>query len=576
MEYKRVACLYRVSTTKQVEKDDIPMQKIACREYIATKPNWKLEKEYAEKGVSGYKKKAEERDVFQQVKIDAKNKVFDVLLVFMFDRLGRREDETPFIVEWFVKQGIEVWSTREGEQRFDTRVDKLLNYIRFWQAGGESEKTGIRVKERQSQLAREGIYMSATPPYGYTLVKSGVYSRKGIERKMLKVLPEEAEIVRLVYSLCADKGYGGRRIARLLNERNIPSKKGGEWTLSVINYMLRNPVYKGYIAYNKTSVKKNGTQGRVGSKDWILAENKSEEIAIVDEEIWNKVQRIRLAKTPERYKEENMDYESYPLTTKSIGLLTGIVRCGYCGSKLNLGGGRKKYVRMDGGVTEGKKYWYYKCVGNSAGKLECEHKKHNHKKEDVEKPVLEAINIFFNTLQEVDLKEEIEKIKNDNIQEDTNILKAAIKEIEKKKNEIVKIKEEVVKALMGESSFSKEMLSEMLQAKTKELEMLNENKTKLEDKINRKKIKQKDIKLLSKTIPNWKEEFELACVEEKKMLINQIIKDVEVFENEIKIKMKIDFEDFLSKTIFRQNVHKSGHSRLHGQNCTRDVLKNRR
>ncbi len=562
MEHKRVACLYRVSTAKQVEKDDIPMQKIACREYIATKPNWRLEKEYAEKGVSGYKKKAEERDVFQQVKIDAKNKLFDVLLVFMFDRLGRREDETPFIVEWFVKQGIEVWSTREGEQRFDTRVDKLLNYIRFWQAGGESEKTGIRVKERQSQLAREGIYMSATPPYGYTLVKSGVYSRKGIERKKLQVLPEEAEIVQLVYSLCANKGYGGRRIARLLNERNVPSKKGGEWTLSVINYMLRNPVYKGYIAYNKTSVKKNGTQGRVGSKDWILAENKSEEIAIVDEEIWNKVQRIRLAKTPERYKEENMDYESYPLTTKSIGLLTGIVRCGYCGSKLNLGGGRKKYVKMDGQITEGKKYWYYKCVGNSAGKLECEHKKHNHKKEDVEKPVLEAINIFLDTLQEVDLKEEIEKIKNDSIEDDNNTLKLEIKEIEKKKNEIVKIKEEVVKALMGESSFSKEMLSEMIQEKTKELEILNENKNKLEDKINRKKIKQKDIKLLNKTIPNWKEEFKLACVEEKKMLINQIIKDVEVFENEIKIKMKIDFEDFLSKIIFRQNVHKSRHSRL--------------
>ena len=46
-------------------------------------------------------------------------KEFDVLLVFMFDRLGRREDETPFVVQWFVQQGIEVWSTREGEQRFD-------------------------------------------------------------------------------------------------------------------------------------------------------------------------------------------------------------------------------------------------------------------------------------------------------------------------------------------------------------------------------------------------------------------------------------------------------------------------
>ena len=35
---------------------------------------------------------------------------FDILLVFMFDRLGRRDDETPFIVEWFTKQGLELRS----------------------------------------------------------------------------------------------------------------------------------------------------------------------------------------------------------------------------------------------------------------------------------------------------------------------------------------------------------------------------------------------------------------------------------------------------------------------------------
>ena len=48
----------------------------------------------------------------QEIKVDALKKEFDILLVFMLDRLGRRDDETPFIVEWFVNQGIEVWSTQ--------------------------------------------------------------------------------------------------------------------------------------------------------------------------------------------------------------------------------------------------------------------------------------------------------------------------------------------------------------------------------------------------------------------------------------------------------------------------------
>lgn len=118
---KRVYTLYRVSTIGQVEKDDIPMQKEACHEF-AERQGWEIVKEFSEKGVSGFKKSAKDRDQLQLLQQAAAAGEFDVLLVFMFDRLGRRDDETPFIVEWFTKQGVEVWSVNEGQQRFDTRV----------------------------------------------------------------------------------------------------------------------------------------------------------------------------------------------------------------------------------------------------------------------------------------------------------------------------------------------------------------------------------------------------------------------------------------------------------------------
>lgn len=44
----------------------------------------------------------------------------------LFD-LGGGEHKTPFLVERFVKSGIEVWNTKEGQQRFHTCIDKLLN-----------------------------------------------------------------------------------------------------------------------------------------------------------------------------------------------------------------------------------------------------------------------------------------------------------------------------------------------------------------------------------------------------------------------------------------------------------------
>ena len=58
---KRVYTLYRVSTIGQVEKDDIPMQKEACHEF-AERQGWEIVKEFSEKGVSGFKKSAKDRD----------------------------------------------------------------------------------------------------------------------------------------------------------------------------------------------------------------------------------------------------------------------------------------------------------------------------------------------------------------------------------------------------------------------------------------------------------------------------------------------------------------------------------
>ena len=98
----RVYCLYRVSTVGQVEKNDIPMQREFCRAFVDSHPGWQIEKELYEKGVSGFKKSAKERDAIQEIQRDAVQGKFDILLVYMFDRLGRKDDETPFIVEWFV------------------------------------------------------------------------------------------------------------------------------------------------------------------------------------------------------------------------------------------------------------------------------------------------------------------------------------------------------------------------------------------------------------------------------------------------------------------------------------------
>ena len=80
---KKVRCLLRVSSEKQLDKNDIPMQRIVCKDFIERMPEWDFDKEYIEKGVSGYNKKLEDRDVLQEIKKDALNGKFDILLVFI-------------------------------------------------------------------------------------------------------------------------------------------------------------------------------------------------------------------------------------------------------------------------------------------------------------------------------------------------------------------------------------------------------------------------------------------------------------------------------------------------------------
>lgn len=91
---KRVYCLYRVSTKGQVERDDIPMQRQVCHEY-AQRQGWNITKEFYEKGVSGFKVSAKDRDAVQEIQRDAAQGSFDILLVSCLTGSDARRTKRP-------------------------------------------------------------------------------------------------------------------------------------------------------------------------------------------------------------------------------------------------------------------------------------------------------------------------------------------------------------------------------------------------------------------------------------------------------------------------------------------------
>ena len=83
---------------------------------------------------------------------------------------------------------------------------KLLNYIRFWQADGESEKTSIRTRTSLGQMVEEGHYKGGNAALGYELVKSGRLNKRKHELYDLKVKEDDAAIVRLIFDKYTKEG----------------------------------------------------------------------------------------------------------------------------------------------------------------------------------------------------------------------------------------------------------------------------------------------------------------------------------------------------------------------------------
>lgn len=513
---KRVYTLYRVSTKGQVEKDDIPMQKEACRNF-AESQGWEIVKEFSEKGVSGFKKSAKDRDELQKIQQAAMEGKFDILLVFMFDRLGRRDDETPFIVEWFTKQGIEVWSVNEGQQRFDTHVDKLMNYIRYWQASGESLKTSIRTKTRLGQLTEEGHYTGGTVPYGYRAVDKGRVNKRNRTVLDLEIDEDEAEVIRLIFHKYVDEGYGAQRLSHYLHEQGIKSRDGKGFPNTTVNRIIKNIAYTGII--------KNG-ESQSGYID---------ELRIIDVSTFSKAQEIMRQRT--------LPHGNVPLNCKGKSLLVGNIFCAHCGNRLTLTTSGRRVYRADGTVKYEPRM-RYQCHYNVRHPGECDGQS-GYGVTKLDGIVEKVIRMKF---AEIAAAPESEIL---NHQHKKEIELARIKldqvnaHLAEKQKDLSDYKAETLKVIRGQSNLSVELLNALVK----------ETETMIALAQTRIDAAQAEYESLLASVENlrqeydrlltWADLFDTCSFEAKKMIVAQFVKAVRVSRDyNIEIDFNVSFEEF--------------------------------
>ncbi|MEK4008085.1 recombinase family protein [Paenibacillus sp. FSL H3-0333] len=536
---KRVAAFYRVSTKGQLEGNDIPLQRRACQEFINSK-GWVLVKEYTEKGVSGYKTAIEDRDEIQRAKYDAENSHFDVLLCFMFDRLGRRTYETPLLLEWFNSKGIEVWSVKEGQQEFTEEGHDVTNFLRFWQSNNESQKTSIRVDEKHTQMAEDGAFRGGTAPFGYRLTPSGIKNKKGKELMKLQINEEQAAVVRQMFNMVIKEGFGSNRIAKFLNENTIPTATGGKWNTAAVNFILRNPVYKGYPAYGKRK-SVEGIFETKGRAEWTMPEKQQLQLVIIDEDDFDNIQLLRSSRSKEQVK----DHSRERINT-SVGplLLVGFIKCGYCGSPLTTTYNAKKYTLADGTIQMWKRA-VYRCSGKALRKVDCKGQT-IYAQNKIEDSVAVVINNYLASVKKIDYIEfarDYDLVEYEDIKE---TLDKKNQELASEYDELNTLKKEVTKSILGKSAFKPELLNEMIEEKEKELQKLDQEVRLLEEQLQTKKLELSEIKELSENIREWIPKYKEASHDRKKVMLRWLIERITVFKDQIEIEFKLDITKFLS------------------------------
>lgn len=522
----RVRTLLRVSSKQQLHDDDIPIQRAEATRYIAQRPDWSFDKEYIEKAVSAYKNGIQDREVLQQILEDARNKRFDVLLTYMSDRIGRQEEYSTYVAT-LNQLGIEVWTIKDGQLKTEEHVDKLLNYIRFWQNAGESEKTSKRVRDTQRELIKNGKFLGGKAPYGYRLVPSGEISNHGRLLKKLLVVEENAETVRKIFKLAVFQGMGYEKIAKTLNEEGIAPPITDKWRGSTIASILKNPIYTGYPCINRRV--NHGNFTRLDRRDWIYSEVQIQELVIITPQLWEKAQEIREARKAKS--------NHVPFSTKGRLALIGLTYCGYCGKKLKNG----SYANHRTTKSGEKKVAF---VGRYTCPEKCRERS-CYSQAYLEEIVFGVVEHYMERLKRVDVSQELEEMHRARSTSIEKELQKNQKEQKRLKQDIETLEEKIPEAIRGDYYFSAEKLAAIIKEKEQEMSELEGTNKKIKSQLLDNRLQQSAIEKFAARIPNWRVEFQKADVATKRMLLASLIDRIEVKDDNIKITFKIRLEDFI-------------------------------
>lgn len=328
----------RVSTQEQANEGySIPAQ-ISILRGLSKTYNYDVIKIYQDAGISG--KNIKDRPAMMELIEDAKNKKFDVVLVWKLSRLSRSLLDLLSIVDMFTQNNI---SFQSYSEKFDTSSPmgkmllQLLGSIAEFERNTIAENVKMGLNERFKQGHSKGAI-----PFGYKNVN-----------KQAVIVPEQAEIVKMVFkTYMKSNGECLTLLAEQLNDNGFMTRTGGLWNRLSIRDMLQNHFYAGYV---RTGIHSHGYSRKADAS--II---KGAHEPIIEDKVFNIV-NDKLQSMKQRTVIRQPDNES---------ILTGLVVCPRCGAKMFALNTYNSYTTK-GGTTNRYPIRMYRCNNHDKGNGCC-------------------------------------------------------------------------------------------------------------------------------------------------------------------------------------------------------------
>lgn len=308
----RVAAYARVSTDSNEQLISLETQKNHYERYIKARPDWEYAGLYYDEGVTGTK--MAKRDGLLRLLADCDRGLIDYIIVKSISRFSRNTVDSIETVRQLCEKGIYIYFEKENIDTGKMEGELLLSILSSL-AESESHSIAENNKWGIQKRYQNGTFKIGYPPYGYDNVQG-----------QMVVNEEQAETVRWIFKeVLSGKSPG--TVARELNEKGVPSKRGGNWTGHTINGMIRNEKYTGDVILQKTFTDDRFTRhvNRGERNQYYVREHHE---PIVSHEDFDAANAIIEANGLE--KGIHKDAEKY----KNRYAMSGKVLCGECGGTL--------------------------------------------------------------------------------------------------------------------------------------------------------------------------------------------------------------------------------------------------